>query len=447
MSDKAEHGEIIIIKRHHDEEHEAHSSAWKVAHADFMTAMMAFFLIMWLINATDKDTRKAIANYFNPVDLASSITEIKGLNDPEDTQAKGTSSEGDKQNSLKNTTGAKTGAGDDRQQGDKERSAFQDPYAVLNKLAGDADPSPGNVTADTAIGDIGSPGSGAGDTSRDPFDPVYWQTNAARKTKTDTAGAVKSNAAPAGARPDATAPRADASLPRDKEAAQAADASQAAAKGQGAGAVLKAGSAAAGQAQSGQAQSGQAQSGQAQSGQMQSGQQASGQGSAAQTPVAQTQATQIQAAQALQAELGAALKSTMGASHAPNLEVKATKEGLVINLTDDIDYSMFGVGSAIPDAKLVRAMEKVAKILAARPGEIVLRGHTDGRPFRSETYDNWRLSTARAQMAYYMLVRGGLEEARVRRIEGVADRDLKNRVDPYAAANRRIEILLREPAP
>ncbi|OYY86583.1 MAG: hypothetical protein B7Y12_15950, partial [Rhizobiales bacterium 24-66-13] len=412
-----------------------HSSAWKVAHADFMTAMMAFFLIMWLINATDKDTRKAIANYFNPVDLASSITELKGLNDPDDTQANGTSADGDKQNSLKNTTGAKSGAGADRQQGDKERSAFQDPYAVLNKLAGDADPSPGNVTADTAIGDIGSPGSGAGDTSRDPFDPVYWQTNAARKTKTDTPGAVKSNVAPAGARPDATAPRADAQPLQDKDTAQVADATQSAAKGQGAGAASKAGSAA------GPAQSGQFQSGQAQSGQIQSGQQMSGQGQAT-----QIQPGQIQAAQALQAELGAALKAAMGPSHAPNLDVKATREGLVINLTDDIDYSMFGVGSAIPDPKLVRAMEKVAKIVAARPGDIVLRGHTDGRPFRSDTYDNWRLSTARAQMAYYMLVRGGLEEARVRRIEGVADRDLKNRTDPYAAGNRRIEILLREPA-
>ncbi|OYW41921.1 MAG: hypothetical protein B7Z45_02780 [Azorhizobium sp. 12-66-6] len=435
MSDKAEHGEIIIIKRHHEEEHESHSSAWKVAHADFMTAMMAFFLIMWLINATDKDTRKAIANYFNPVDLASSITELKGLNDPDDTQANGTSADGDKQNSLKNTTGAKSGAGADRQQGDKERSAFQDPYAVLNKLAGDADPSPGNVTADTAIGDIGSPGSGAGDTSRDPFDPVYWQTNAARKTKTDTPGAVKSNVAPAGARPDATAPRADAQPLQDKDTAQVADATQSAAKGQGAGAASKAGSAA------GPAQSGQFQSGQAQSGQIQSGQQMSGQGQAT-----QIQPGQIQAAQALQAELGAALKAAMGPSHAPNLDVKATREGLVINLTDDIDYSMFGVGSAIPDPKLVRAMEKVAKIVAARPGDIVLRGHTDGRPFRSDTYDNWRLSTARAQMAYYMLVRGGLDEARVRRIEGVADRDLKNRTDPYAAGNRRIEILLREPA-
>ena len=53
MAQNDNHHELIIVKRHDDEEHEHHSSAWKVAHADFMTAMMAFFLIMWLVNVTD----------------------------------------------------------------------------------------------------------------------------------------------------------------------------------------------------------------------------------------------------------------------------------------------------------------------------------------------------------------------------------------------------------
>jgi chemotaxis protein MotB len=58
---------IIIIKRkkviagggHH-------GGAWKVAYADFVTAMMAFFLLMWLLNATTEVQRKGIADYFNP---------------------------------------------------------------------------------------------------------------------------------------------------------------------------------------------------------------------------------------------------------------------------------------------------------------------------------------------------------------------------------------------
>jgi chemotaxis protein MotB len=50
-------------------------------------------------------------------------------------------------------------------------------------------------------------------------------------------------------------------------------------------------------------------------------------------------------------------------------------------------------------------------------------------------------------MAYYMLVRGGLDAKRVDGIEGYADRRLKNRDAPEAAENRRIEILLRETPP
>jgi chemotaxis protein MotB len=113
-------------------------------------------------------------------------------------------------------------------------------------------------------------------------------------------------------------------------------------------------------------------------------------------------------------------------------------------VTDEIDFTMFAIGSAEPQPKVVRAMESIAKVIRSRPGKIIIRGHTDGRPFKSDTYDNWRLSTARAHMAYYMLVRGGVDETRIERVEGHADRALKNSADPNAAENRRIEILLRE---
>ncbi len=43
-----------------------HGGAWKVAYADFVTAMMAFFLMMWLLNATTEDQRKGLADYFSP---------------------------------------------------------------------------------------------------------------------------------------------------------------------------------------------------------------------------------------------------------------------------------------------------------------------------------------------------------------------------------------------
>jgi chemotaxis protein MotB len=92
---------------------------------------------------------------------------------------------------------------------------------------------------------------------------------------------------------------------------------------------------------------------------------------------------------------------------------------------------------------MVRAMERLAKALASRPGRLIIRGHTDSRPFRSDVYDNWRLSTARAHMASYMLIRAGIEEARIWRVEGAADRMPRNAPDPKAPENRRIEILLQ----
>lgn len=43
-----------------------HGGAWKVAYADFVTAMMAFFMLMWLLNATTENQRKGLADYFSP---------------------------------------------------------------------------------------------------------------------------------------------------------------------------------------------------------------------------------------------------------------------------------------------------------------------------------------------------------------------------------------------
>ena len=57
---------IIIRKVQAAPEEGHHGGAWKVAYADFVTAMMAFFLLMWLLNATTEDQRKGIADYFDP---------------------------------------------------------------------------------------------------------------------------------------------------------------------------------------------------------------------------------------------------------------------------------------------------------------------------------------------------------------------------------------------
>jgi chemotaxis protein MotB len=58
---------IIIVKRKRGHAHAHHGGAWKVAYADFVTAMMAFFLVMWLVASVSKEQRAAIFDYFkNP---------------------------------------------------------------------------------------------------------------------------------------------------------------------------------------------------------------------------------------------------------------------------------------------------------------------------------------------------------------------------------------------
>ena len=51
-----------------------HGGAWKVAYADFVTAMMAFFMLMWLLNATTEKQRKGLADYFHPTIVVSRVS-------------------------------------------------------------------------------------------------------------------------------------------------------------------------------------------------------------------------------------------------------------------------------------------------------------------------------------------------------------------------------------
>ena len=56
-----------------------HGGAWKVAYADFVTAMMAFFLLMWLINTTNPEQKKGIADYFAPASVSATTSGTGGI--------------------------------------------------------------------------------------------------------------------------------------------------------------------------------------------------------------------------------------------------------------------------------------------------------------------------------------------------------------------------------
>lgn len=67
-------GNIIIIKKVKKGGHGSHGGAWKIAYADFVTAMMAFFLLMWLLANTSEEQKKGIADYFTPTARVSPTT-------------------------------------------------------------------------------------------------------------------------------------------------------------------------------------------------------------------------------------------------------------------------------------------------------------------------------------------------------------------------------------
>src|SRR3954453_19962741 len=70
----------IIIKRIKKGGGAGHpGGAWKVAYADFVTAMMAFFLLMWLINTTSPEQKRGIADYFAPASVSETTSGSGGI--------------------------------------------------------------------------------------------------------------------------------------------------------------------------------------------------------------------------------------------------------------------------------------------------------------------------------------------------------------------------------
>jgi chemotaxis protein MotB len=70
---------ILIKKVKKGGGHGHHGGAWKVAYADFVTAMMAFFLLMWLINTTSPEQKQGIADYFAPASVSRTTSGSGGI--------------------------------------------------------------------------------------------------------------------------------------------------------------------------------------------------------------------------------------------------------------------------------------------------------------------------------------------------------------------------------
>ena len=387
MSNKeGEKHEIVIIRRGgHGHEEGHHGGMWKIAYADFMTAMMALFLVLWLVNSTDQKTQAQIASYFNPIELSDKTTTDRGVHDKN--QA-GTGTQGTNDPHLSgNTKDNTTPRNSLDRSGMADEELFSDPYDVLAKIAAKASRLP----AREGLGGEGNSGGAenAGDAFRDPFDPDFRFNSENQEAglsdltpkKGKAGGEGKESGAAKQGKDRTTMPFSD-TLAKEVEK------------------VTKL------------------------------------------SKQAEEELSEPAKVVQLRHELMRDIGKT-GLAKLPDVSVKQTEEGILISMTDQADFEMFALSSAKPKPELVVLMEQLAGILAKQPGKIIVRGHTDARPFRSKAYDNWRLSTARAHIAQYMLLRGGVAKDRIERIEGYADRALKLPDAPNAAQNRRIEILLK----
>jgi chemotaxis protein MotB len=338
--------------------------------------------VMWLINATDGNKKKQIATYFNPIKLPDQQKAERALQTAD-------SHGGENQEAVKERRSPKgqqnIGAGEKEahEAGSKggDEALFSDPYGILSKIAMQAVkvPLPAGGRDDAA------PQFSGGPAFRDPFDPDF-RKRAAQHDGPIHPPSQRDQQAEGAGEDEGTMPTEIGVGPGEDAPGKTP----------------------------GKKQAGQQQAAEQQAAATPPAADANPQ-APAQKAVPSATPGNVAAAQAPAKELETAIKQVLDRANlqeTPDITVQHTSEGILISLTDKLNFEMFNVSSAQPRPELVVAMERIGKLLQSRGEKIVVRGHTDARPFRSGPYDNWRLSSDRANIAHHMLVRGGLPEQR-----------------------------------
>ncbi len=377
----------VVIKREEVVEGEGHGGAWKVAYADFVTAMMAFFLLMWLLNATTEDQRKGLADYFSPSNQLSHAS--SGTGDP----FGGHTAFDD--GALVSDRGAVQAVDGSRPTSIDPTDPDAQPYAAQHgELDDDQDQGAPRTVPPPSAGSPTSPPQAA----LPPASPPV-----------ALSAAVLGAAGPAPAVGKAPAPGmtvAGASLPADSNAPGARPLLRTASPGTAGAVVVARGP------------------------------------TEAELRDAQERKEKAEFAQAAQQIRDAVRADPALAELAHQLVIDMTPEGLRIQILDEERQPMFLLGSAAPNERAKLLLQKVTPVLVKLSQDISIAGHTDSVQFPGPDRTNWELSTERANATRRLLVEGGLPEHRVRSVTGNADRDPLVPSDPLAAANRRIAIVV-----
>ena len=126
------------------------------------------------------------------------------------------------------------------------------------------------------------------------------------------------------------------------------------------------------------------------------------------------------------------------------IKLEMTKEGLRIQIVDEGNRPMFDSGSPVVKPYMRELLQELGAVLAEVPNRLTIEGHTDAQPFSAgdRGYSNWELSADRANASRRELVTGGLPEARMLRVQGLASSKLLDTQAPNSAMNRRISIIV-----
>ncbi|MBA4248994.1 MAG: hypothetical protein C0432_04190 [Candidatus Puniceispirillum sp.] len=131
----------------------------------------------------------------------------------------------------------------------------------------------------------------------------------------------------------------------------------------------------------------------------------------------------------------------------PNLVVELSSEGLKIQIIDQYKRAMFEKGSSQISEHTLKLLQKIGDIIKESTKKVVIAGHTDATPYSGTEYTNWELSADRANSTRKAFVKFGVSPQRFESVIGREASDPLITKDPYAPQNRRIGITLLRDVP
>lgn len=374
----------IIVKKYKKAGHGYHGGAWKIAYADFVTAMMAFFLLMWLVNSATEEAKKGVAEYFTAtvvtsvaastgtgmmggevIDTQSGNSELEVINDEENKYNFYNSNIPNNENQLAH-----------------EKKLFPNDYASNETGAKKAN--------------LSNQGKGT-IANQSPKTTVTKEANPQNKLDSNQEKEIKG---PKEEKQETTQDKKQ----QDKSAVTKEENSQ---------------------------------------NKLDSTNEEEKKQEAEQNKKQQDKAESLQKIMDNLKQAFNSLEELEKFKH--NLIIELTEEGVKIQIIDSSEQEMFKSGSPKPVKYTENVIKAVGKIVSDLPNKINITGHTDSTPYNKKGYSNWELSSDRANATRRILESCNIDGDRFLEVSGKADRDLFNKEDTQAPENRRISITVLYP--